>query len=216
MMKTNAKKAVNRKSSKSALSTQQLLNLKQFVPLQTGDGEACAIEGENGRLYVYLILRPVNISVIGHGEVLSKIRSLQNVLENQPDIQFLCVSSSQSYERNKQYYRQLAENARNPVLQQLCIQEIEYLDEINSTMSTSREFAVLLTYRTGSPDDVRHSVTRAVQLIREQRFHVRIADKEFLKRLLAVYYIGDVYSESIPERDGLQYMEKEDGRHGTL
>lgn len=61
-------------------------------------------------------------------------------------------------------YRRLAEAARNAVLKQLCIQEIGYLDEINSTMSTSREFVVLLTYRAGSPDEVRHSVTERYHL----------------------------------------------------
>lgn len=55
-----------------------------------------------------------------------------------------------------------------------------------------------------------------MQLIREQRFHVRVADKETLKRLFAVYYVGDVYSETIPEWDGLQYIAKEVEDYGAL
>ena len=94
----------NRKTKKAALSTQQVLNIRQFVPLHVND-DAYAIEGDDDRLYVYLMLRPDNISVLGRGEILSKIRSLQNVIENIPDMQILCVSSTQSYENNKRYYR---------------------------------------------------------------------------------------------------------------
>lgn len=88
------------------------------------------------------------------------------------------------------------------------MQEIEYLDEINIRMNTSREFIILLTYPVSHLEDAQHSIAQTMQLIREQRFHVRIADKEALKRLFAVYYVGDIYSEIIPNWDGLQYLEE--------
>lgn len=40
----------NKKNDKKESATQQLLNLKQFVPLQIGDNGAVAIEGEDGIL----------------------------------------------------------------------------------------------------------------------------------------------------------------------
>ena len=51
----------NKKNDKKESATQQLLNLKQFVPLQIGDNGAVAIEGEDGMLYTYIMLRPDNI-----------------------------------------------------------------------------------------------------------------------------------------------------------
>lgn len=210
MTMTKKKSASKQKPNKAAMHTQQLLNLKRFVPLRSNDDTTCAIEGEDGMLYIYLMVQPVNISVLGRSEVLARIRYLQNVLENIPKMQFLCISSTQSYESNKRYYRQLAENARNRVLYNLCIQEMNYLDEINIVMNTSREFAVLLIGRADRMDDARHNTMQAVQLLREQHFNVRIADKEALKRLLAVHYVGDVYSEAIPEWDGQQYIGKEE------
>lgn len=45
----------NKKNDKKESATQQLLNLKQFVPLQIGDSGAVAIEGEDGMLYTYII-----------------------------------------------------------------------------------------------------------------------------------------------------------------
>lgn len=198
----------NKSQNKAALATQQLLNIKQFVPLRISDDGSCAIEGDDGQLYVYLLLRPDNISVLGRTEILAKIRNLQVVLENVPELQFLCISSTQSYENNKRYYRALAEKAQNPIVARLCVQEIEYLDEINIRMNTSREFIILLTYPVSYLEDAQHSIAQTMQLIREQRFHVRIADKEALKRLFAVYYVGDIYSEIIPNWDGLQYLEE--------
>ena len=61
----------NKKNDKKESATQQLLNLKQFVPLQIGDNGAVAIEGEDGMLYTYIMLRPDNISVLGRSEVLA-------------------------------------------------------------------------------------------------------------------------------------------------
>ena len=61
----------NPKTKKAALSTQQILNIRQFVPLHVND-DAYAIEGDDGRLYVYLMLRPDNISVLGREKFFQK------------------------------------------------------------------------------------------------------------------------------------------------
>lgn len=104
----------NKKNDKKESATQQLLNLKQFVPLQIGDNGAVAIEGEDGMLYTYIMLRPDNISVLGRSEVLAKIRNLQNILSDVAELQMLCMSSAQNYEDNKRYYRHLAETTESP------------------------------------------------------------------------------------------------------
>ena len=146
----------NKKNDKKESATQQLLNLKQFVPLQIGDNGAVAIEGEDGMLYTYIMLRPDNISVLGRSEVLAKIRNLQNILSDVAELQMLCMSSAQNYEDNKRYYRHLAETTESPMVKQLCLQEIAYLDEINIAMSTSREFASYLSLTdVHSPDKLR-------------------------------------------------------------
>lgn len=199
----------SKKTTKQELHTQQLLNLKQFVPLRIGESNAVAVEGEDGTLYTYLMLRPDNISVLGRGEVLAKIRNLQHVLEDIAEIQILCLSSAQNYEENKRYYRRLAEKARNPMIRRLCQQEVGYLDEVNISMSTSREFAIILHHRAERLEDARHGIMQAVQLIKEHRFHVHIADEDSFKRLLAIYYVGDIYAEHVPEWDGIQYAAKE-------
>ena len=31
--------------------------------------------------------------------------------------------------------------------------------------------------------------------------------KDSFKRLLAIYYVGDIYTEHVPDFDGMQYME---------
>ena len=197
----------NKKNDKKESATQQLLNLKQFVPLQIGDNGAVAIEGEDGMLYTYIMLRPDNISVLGRSEVLAKIRNLQNILSDVAELQMLCMSSAQNYEDNKRYYRHLAETTESPMVKQLCLQEIAYLDEINIAMSTSREFAMILRHRADRLDDARRSIMQTLNLIREHQFHARIATKDSFKRLLAIYYVGDIYTEHVTDFYGMQYME---------
>ena len=124
----------NKKNDKKESATQQLLNLKQFVPLQIGDNGAVAIEGEDGMLYTYIMLRPDNISVLGRSEVLAKIRNLQNILSDVAELQMLCMSSAQNYEDNKRYYRHLAETTESPMVKQLCLFPI--LTECNIWRST--------------------------------------------------------------------------------
>ena len=179
----------NKKNDKKESATQQLLNLKQFVPLQIGDNGAVAIEGEDGMLYTYIMLRP------------------ENILSDVAELQMLCMSSAQNYEDNKRYYRHLAETTESPIVKQLCLQEIAYLDEINIAMSTSREFAMILRHRADRLDDARRSIMQTLNLIREHQFHARIATKDSFKRLLAIYYVGDIYTEHVPDFDGMQYME---------
>ena len=93
------------------------------------------------------------------------------------------------------------------MVKQLCLQEIAYLDEINIAMSTSREFAMILRHRADRLDDARRSIMQTLNLIREHQFHARIATKDSFKRLLAIYYVGDIYTEHVPDFDGMQYME---------
>lgn len=79
--------------------------------------------------------------------------------------------------------------------------------EINIAMSTSREFAMILRHRADRLDDARRSIMQTLNLIREHQFHARIATKDSFKRLLAIYYVGDIYTEHVPDFDGMQYME---------
>lgn len=81
------------------------------------------------------------------------------------------------------------------------------LYEINIAMSTSREFAMILRHRADRLDDARRSIMQTLNLIREHQFHARIATKDSFKRLLAIYYVGDIYTEHVPDFDGMQYME---------
>ena len=68
----------------------------------------------------------------------------------------------------------------------------------------------LLNFPAGQFEEARHGTMQAVQLIREQHYSVHIADKETLKRLFSIYYVGDIYSDSIPEKDGQQYAREEE------
>ncbi len=54
-------------------------------------------------------------------------------------------------------------------------------------------------------------LNRLEKMIREQQFTVRRADREDLKRILAVYFAGDTVSEGYDDFDGQRWLMK-DGR----
>lgn len=198
-----------KKSKKALLQTQQLVDLKQLIPLKIGEDGCCAVQTEHGDLLVYILIQPDNISVLGSGVVLEHIRNLQNILQDTAELELLCLSSAQSYEENKRCYRRLAaRTAANSIIAELCAREIEYLDEINLNMSTSREFAVILRFAGRPLDEVRHAVMQFMQLLREHRFHVHIAQGDEIKRMLSIYYVQDIYSDTVPDTDGEQYYEE--------
>ena len=75
-------------------------------------------------------------------------------------------------------------------------QDLRHLDEIQSRTATAREFVLLV--RPGGIDEkeIYPYLNRLEKMIREQQFTVRRADREDIKRILAVYFAGDVISES--------------------
>ena len=83
------------------------------------------------------------------------------------------------------------------------------MDEINLSMSTSREFVILLNYPAKQFEEARHSVVQAVQLIREQRYTVHIADRNELKRF-SPFITSAIFTARNPGTDGQQYIGKDE------
>lgn len=85
------------------------------------------------------------------------------------------------------------------------------MDEIQSRTATAREFMLVIRPRNIGEREIYPYLSRLEKMIREQRFAVRRADREDIKRILAVYFAGDVISESYDDFDGQRWLMK-DGR----
>ncbi len=80
-------------------------------------------------------------------------------------------------------------------------QDTEHLDEIQATTASAREFALVHRIDAKSNED-RGSLKLLEKRIRDCGFHVRMADKQDVQRLLAVYYQQDVTTETFENYDG--------------
>ena len=79
---------------------------------------------------------------------------------------------------------------------------MKYLDDIQATMATAREFALAYPIDRKNGENLRATLSRMEQDIRNRGFHVRLAGEQDVKRLLAVYYAQDVTTEFFESYDG--------------
>ena len=81
-------------------------------------------------------------------------------------------------------------------------QDSAHLDEIQTTTASAREFVLVfrLDQQSGEGNEVQ--LRQMDKRIRDQGFHVRLAEEQDVKRLLSVYYQQDVTTDRFEDCDG--------------
>lgn len=184
------------------LSTRQLIDTKEITDysLRTfGHGEL-----------VYFIVKPTNISVLSEASVGEKIYALMNVLKGVAEIEMLCLNSRESFEDNKNFLRRRIREEKNPVICRLLEKDLTHLDRIQVQMATAREFLILLRLKDEKESEIFPYLSRIEKSLKEQSFSVKRADKEDIKRILAVYFEQNVTTEKFEDFDGERWIIPED------
>lgn len=122
----------------------------------------------------------------------------------------LCLNSRESFENNKQFLKMRMEQEDNPVIRKLLEKDQNHLDRIQVQMATAREFLILIRLKDEKESEVFPYLSRIEKSLKEQGFSVRRADKEDIKRLLAVYYEQNVTTEKFEDFDGERWIIPED------
>ena len=165
------------KISKAKRSAQELIGIQEV------SGNRVLV-GQNTELLFYRI-RPVNVAVLPSSVMEVKTAALANALAAVPSVEIVCLNSSESFEDNKAYLIERIRQEKNPVVQKLCEQDIQYLDDIQRDMATAREFYVVLRQQVGGDQN---EARRLEKVLKEQGFEAEAATLDDLRRLLAVYY----------------------------
>lgn len=160
-----------------------------------------------GEIVLFLI-QPTNVSVLSRESLKARVNALMHVLKGFAEVELLCLGSRESFEHNKRYLAGRIEQEESPAIRQLLEQDMRHLDEIQSRTATAREFVLLVRPRNIGEREIYPYLARLEKLIREQRFTVKRADREDLKRILAVYFSGDVISEGYDDFDGQRWLLK--------
>jgi len=168
--------------------------------------EDCCLTTFTGEKIAFLIVTPVNLSILSPQDVRSIIGKFNSVLDPLGTSDYICINSTQSYESNKHFLAQLAEREKNEELRLLDEKDIKYLDDIRVTMATSRQFLVVLRFSgKDTMDYVSGTLAKALQLMKDNEFNVRTADKNDIKQLLAVYLEQSIFDDTFQDFDGDRY-----------
>ena len=186
---------MNRKQKKELrrrLSTRQLMGIDQLTEhgLKTAKGEL-----------VFFLLSPDNLSVLSPEGVMGRVRALTDLLRSVGSAELLALDSRESFQSNKNYYHKRLEQEGIPAIREMLRQNMAHLDEIQSTTASAREFALVHRVDLKSSEDY-SALKQLEKRIRDCGFHVRMAEEQDVKRLLAVYYQQDVTTEHFDNFDG--------------
>jgi hypothetical protein len=98
------------------------------------------------------------------------------------------------------------EQEQNPVVRKLLEKDLSFLDRIQVQMATAREFLILIRLRNEKEKEVFPYLSRIEKSLKEQGFSVKRADKEDIKRILAVYFEQNVTTEKFEDFDGERWI----------
>ena len=191
---------MNRKQEKKDAreqSTRQLMGIDDFTDY--------GIATRMGNL-VFFAIKPTNISVLPGSGVGARIYALLNVIKGQAEIEMLALNSKESFENNKDFYRQQANLEDLPTIRKLLEQDSAHLDRIQVLMASSREFYILVRLQGKKESDVFSYLSRIEKSIKDNGFTVRRAAEQDLKRMLGVYFEQNVTTERFEDHDGERWI----------
>ena len=186
-----------KKEQKRLLSTRQLMGIDQFTEngLKMGRSEL-----------VCFLVQPENLSVLSAEGIRGKVMALTNLLRGTESMRLLALDSRESFQSNKDWYRQRMEREELPPLRELLRQDAAHLDSIQAATASAREFAMVFELDRQKEETSRSQIARLEKSIRDQGFRVRQASQQDLMRLLAVYYQQDVTTDIFDAVDGERWV----------
>ena len=195
---------MSREKRKAKKEAEKRLSTRQFIGAKEITDYSLVTHGQ-GEL-VYFIVKPTNISVLSESSVGARIYALMTVLKGVAEIEMLCLNSRESFEDNKRFLKSQMEQEENPVIRRLLEQDQTHLDRIQVQMATAREFLIMLRLKDEKESDIFPYLSRIEKSLKEQSFSVKRADKEDIKRILAVYYEQNVTTEKFEDFDGERWI----------
>lgn len=183
-------------------STRQLMGIKAITEY--------GLETDQHGALVYFIVQPTNLSVLSESSIGARIYALMNVLKGVAEIEMLALNSRESFEDNKNFLQERIQEEENPAVRKLLELDRKHLDQIQVQMATAREFLILIRILEEKQADIFPYLSRIERSLKEQNFSVKRADKEDIKRILAVYYEQNVTTEKFEDIDGKRWILPED------
>ena len=178
-----------KKELRERQSTRQLMGIDRLT-----EHGVKTVKGE----LVFFMLSPDNLSVLSPEGVRARVAALANLLRTTPNLRLQAMDSRESFQANKDFYQMRLEQEPLPAIRELLRQDAAHLDDIQASTASAREFALVYPVDRDSPADFRLTE----KSLRDAGFHVRLANRQDIMRILAVYYQQDVVTEQFLNFDG--------------
>ena len=129
-----------KKELRQRQTTRQLMGISQLTEhgAKTAGGEL-----------VFFMVRPDNLSVLSSEGIRGRVKSLTDLLCGTQEVRLLALDSRESFQRNKDWYRQRLEHEELPAIRELLRQDAAHLDEIQSATASARVCPGLSAWPTG-------------------------------------------------------------------
>ena len=181
-----------RKRLKQRQSTRQLMGIRKLLP------HGVAIPG--GSL-VFFLIHPDNLSVLSAEGIRQRVTALSNLFRAEEQVEVLGLDSRESFQQNQVYYQTRLEEETTPKIRELLQKDISYLDEIQTTSASSREFVLVFRMEEQAALD-EGGLRQKEKSLCDHGISVRLAEEQDVKRLLVSYYLHDADPESLEDVDG--------------
>ena len=181
-----------RKRLKQRQSTRQLMGIRKLLP------HGVAIPG--GSL-VFFLIHPDNLSVLSAEGIRQRVTALSNLFRAEEQGEVLGLDSRESFQQNQVYYQTRLEEETTPKIRELLQKDISYLDEIQTTSASSREFVLVLRMEEQAALD-EGGLRQKEKSLCDHGISVRLAEEQDVKRLLVSYDLHDADPESLEDVDG--------------
>ncbi|MCR4646652.1 MAG: hypothetical protein K5695_14795 [Oscillospiraceae bacterium] len=182
-------------------SVQKLLGLESFTKygIKTDQFE-----------YAFFQVEPVNISVLSQEHVAAKVQHLMQLLSTVPDLELIAQDDCECFDANKTYICRRLEQEQNPAVRKLLEADSAFLDEIQTEMTSARQFLFALRFHKENEEQIFTALNRVSKSISDYGFTAHLLDKSELKRMLALYFGTSITGDLIPDVEGAEYFAKEE------
>lgn len=186
------------KHKEGSASTAQLIGIREI-------GEQGLVTERGGETCFFLV-KPSNLSVLSKEGLEERIQALTTVLRGVAEIGLMCLDSRENFDENKAFLRKRLEEESEPAVRRLLLEDLRHLDGMQVRMATAREFLILAWPREKGERERGAFLSRIHKMLDEQGFKGRIAGREDIKRLLAVYFEQNVTNEVLDDYDGERWV----------
>lgn len=158
--------------------------------------------------FVFYHVEPTNISVLPPEMIGNKVHDLAALLSVVPELEIMALDSCECFDDNKIYVRKRLAEEKNEAVRKLLAAELDFLDEIQTGMSSAREFLFIYRFRRENEEQVFSLINRISKAVSDHGFTAHRLEKPEIKRMLALYFGTSITGDMIPDIEGEEYVKE--------